>query len=294
MAERLIQDVSDTAFMVATFRAMESARPDALFSDPLAEKLAGSHGEKIAAAVPVRRAFGYWLLAIRTCIIDEFIAAAIAEGADTILNLGAGLDTRPYRMNLPADLAWIEVDCAKIIDLKTEKLADEMPRCRLQRTALDLADAKARKAFFSSVNDQASKVLVLAEGVIPYLRTQDVGSLADDLRGEPSFRYWIVDYLSPQARSQRKRMTKKMKMENAPLQFEPADYLSFFGGHGWRVKEMRYVFEEAQRLNRPLSMPLFYRCWMRLRGMVRPKHQSALLKAIAYVLLEPAPFSSHP
>jgi O-methyltransferase involved in polyketide biosynthesis len=41
MSEPLIQNVSDTAFMVAVYRAMESERPDALFHDPLVRKLAG-------------------------------------------------------------------------------------------------------------------------------------------------------------------------------------------------------------------------------------------------------------
>ena len=39
-----IQNVSDTAFMVAGFRASETERADALFRDPLAAKLAGDHG----------------------------------------------------------------------------------------------------------------------------------------------------------------------------------------------------------------------------------------------------------
>jgi O-methyltransferase involved in polyketide biosynthesis len=52
MADSLIQDVSDTAFMVAAYRAIEAQRPDALFRDPLAGKLAGTRGEKIVANLP--------------------------------------------------------------------------------------------------------------------------------------------------------------------------------------------------------------------------------------------------
>jgi O-methyltransferase involved in polyketide biosynthesis len=47
---------------------------------------------------------------IRTVIIDDRIKLAIGEGVDTILNLGAGLDTRPYRMDLPKTLRWVEFD----------------------------------------------------------------------------------------------------------------------------------------------------------------------------------------
>jgi O-methyltransferase involved in polyketide biosynthesis len=47
----LIKNVSDTAFWVAYFRTKESARTDSLFRDPLAGKLVGDHGRRIAEAM---------------------------------------------------------------------------------------------------------------------------------------------------------------------------------------------------------------------------------------------------
>jgi O-methyltransferase involved in polyketide biosynthesis len=52
MADRIVSNVSDTARWVAVYRAWESARPDRLFSDPLAARLAGEQGEAIAAMAP--------------------------------------------------------------------------------------------------------------------------------------------------------------------------------------------------------------------------------------------------
>ena len=72
-------------------------------------------------------------MVIRTVIIDDLIKRAIAKGVDTIINLGAGLDTRPYRMDLPRSLRWIEVDYFHVIALKETRLAEETPRCRLER-----------------------------------------------------------------------------------------------------------------------------------------------------------------
>jgi hypothetical protein len=43
-----VRGVSDTARWVAYFRALESKRPDALFRDPFAERLAGEHGIQLA------------------------------------------------------------------------------------------------------------------------------------------------------------------------------------------------------------------------------------------------------
>jgi len=52
MAEPLVSHVSDTARWVAVYRAWESQRPDALFSDPFAERLAGARGQAMAKLMP--------------------------------------------------------------------------------------------------------------------------------------------------------------------------------------------------------------------------------------------------
>ena len=288
MADSVIQDVSDTAFMVATYRALETERPDALFRDPFAAKLAGNHGQKIAASMGQRAFFAKWFVAIRTRIIDVFIEQAVAQGADTVLNLGAGLDARPYRMDLPASLHWIEVDYPKIIDFKTERLSGDTPRCRLERVALDLADAAARQQLFARIASQAENVLVLTEGVVPYLSPQEAGALADDLRARPAFRAWIVDYMSPNIRRYRRRTSERMRMANAPCRFDPQDYFAFFDAHGWRAKEIRYVAEEAVRLKRPLRLPFFFSLWVRLAAIFRGRRwREAFEKSVAYVRFEP-------
>ncbi|PRC60941.1 hypothetical protein C6A85_14430, partial [Mycobacterium sp. ITM-2017-0098] len=46
---------------------------------------------------------GHDLASSRTKTIDDIITKAISDGCDRVLNLAAGLDTRPYRLNLPAE-----------------------------------------------------------------------------------------------------------------------------------------------------------------------------------------------
>lgn len=55
--EPAIRNISDTALWAALYRAAESERPEALFRDPFARRLAAERGEKIAAAMPVRDSF---------------------------------------------------------------------------------------------------------------------------------------------------------------------------------------------------------------------------------------------
>jgi methyltransferase (TIGR00027 family) len=285
--EQLIGHVSDTAFWVAHYRAIEGERPDALFHDPLAGVLAGERGKKIAQTMPITFWTG-WSVVLRTCIIDDYIRKVVGEGTDTILNLGAGLDTRPYRLELPESLLWIEADYPHMIEFKEERLAKEKPRCRLERVKIDLADAAAPGRMLAEVDARAAKMLVLTEGVVPYLREEEVASLADDLRAMAHARYWVLDYFSPEVVKYRGRNGMHQHMQNAPFQFAPDDWWGFFEKHGWTPTDVRYYMEEAQRRKRPLDLPWTMRVLFRVRGLFISKRQREMFQKIAgYVMMEP-------
>jgi methyltransferase (TIGR00027 family) len=289
MYESEIKQVSDTAFMAAAYRAMETDLPNAIFHDPLAAKLAGEQGSKIIGSLPKKAFIGGWTVVIRTRIIDDFIQVAIAEGVDTILNLGAGLDTRPYRMELPKSLRWIEVDYPHVIDLKEIRLSGEAPRCRLERVKLDLADVDARRTFLDEVAAQSKKVLVLTEAVTPYLSEDAVASLGADLRSHGSIRYWVADYFSPASYEYRRRSGMSQAMSNAPFLFEPKDYFGFFAQIDWKPRVTRYFAIEAERLRRPAPLPFTTRLMMRIIGILASPERCREMKRYAGIaLFEPA------
>jgi methyltransferase (TIGR00027 family) len=247
-----ITHVSDTARWTALHRATESARPDALFRDPLAERLAGEHGRAIVANVPRTTRNGWWLVA-RTNIIDDAIAEAITDGCDRVLNLAAGLDTRPYRLDLPPDLTWVEADLPALLAEKTQLLADQTPRCQLTRNAVDLADSHARDAFFDAALDGAAKALVLTEGLLMYLEDRDVVALSEAIK-RPEVSWWMLDFAFP---GLKKMMNKKMAgmLQNAPFKFAPENGLAYFEDLGWRTVEVESTFQAAHRLHRlPMLM----------------------------------------
>lgn len=292
MSDSPIQDVSDTAFMVAAYRAAESERSDAFFHDPLAARLAGERGRQIVAKVHRRRRalLSAWMMAVRTCVIDQYIDAAIAQGTEVIINLGAGLDTRPYRLELPPSLRWIEVDLPHVIEYKERTLSGEAPRCRLERVPLDLADSAARRRFLTDIAAYTAHALVLTEGVVPYLREEDVAALADDLRAHAAFRHWVADCYSPETARFRRRAEARGPMQNAPWRFQPADYFAFFATHGWTAREVRYVPEEAQRLGRPFPLGPVMRLAFRLWGLFMSRERrTAIAHAVGFVRFEPAP-----
>ena len=247
-----IKNVADTALWVATYRARESERPDALFHDRLAGLLAGDRGRRIAASVPYP-AIMTWILAIRTVAIDRLVLKAISLGVDTVVNLGAGLDTRPYRMELPASLSWIEVDFPNIIEYKNETLAGEKPVCCLERIAADLSDIQLRRSLFQRIGSEAKNALIITEGVIFYIRSGDAAALSRDLFAVPSFHFWIQDY---RQNASKQRMPKRLKevFKDSPILFDRDDWLPFFASHGWTIEENVLAYEESLRVNRPFPM----------------------------------------
>ena len=252
-AGHIITHVSDTARWTALHRATESARADALFSDPLAERLAGEQGRAIAGGIPRMTRNGWWLVA-RTKIIDDAIADAIADGCDRVLNLAAGLDTRPYRLELPADFTWVEADLPDLLAEKTQLLSYQTPRCQLTRSAVDLVDPQARDKFLNEALDGANKALVLTEGLLMYLEVREVVALAEAIK-RPEVAWWMTTFTGPSVKRVMNKRTAGLS-QNAPFKFAPDNGLAFFEDLGWRILESKSLFVAAHRFRR---LPM----WMR-------------------------------
>lgn len=255
MTKAEISDVTDTALWVAAYRAEENERKDALFKDSFARLLIGEEGMAIARRTQGSR-YTAWSVVIRTTIIDQFILKLTStRPVDTIINLGAGLDTRPYRLDLPESIRWIEVDFEKIISLKNEKLKNENPRCKLERVALDLSDSLIRNQFLDQISNESNEVLILTEGVIPYLSNEDAASLARSLFSHENFQYWITEYYSPEILTFLRTPKRLIQMEKAPFLFYPDDWFGFFDENGWKERESKFFGVESSRLGRTAPTP---------------------------------------
>jgi methyltransferase (TIGR00027 family) len=244
----IVTNVSDTARWVAVYRAWESARPDALFRDPFAERLAGERGTAIAKLMP-RQARSGWPIIVRTKVIDELVLSSLAEGCDCVVNLAAGLDTRPYRMALPPQLPWIEVDFPTMIEEKERLMADAQPVCCLTRRGLDLMDSAARAVFFDALADTTRSALVITEGLLVYMNEDAVRTVARELADRSSIRWWVFDLASPNL-LQMMQKTMGKQMVNAPMKFAPAVGVAFFEALGWTVQDVRSLMREAAHLHR--------------------------------------------
>ncbi|HTM25236.1 MAG TPA: SAM-dependent methyltransferase [Vicinamibacterales bacterium] len=254
--EPLVRDISDTAYWVAHYRAMETDRADAVFRDPYARALAGERGEGIAKAQELTHR-NAWSFTARTYMTDRFISDEVRDGADLVVNLAAGLDARPYRMDLPKTLRWVEVDLPGILDYKEQVLGGVAPVCVLERVRLDLADETARRALFARLAAESTRAVVVSEGLIIYLDAGQVASLARDLHAQASFHTWILDLASPGLLKRLSRgRGQAVAAAGAPFRFAPAEGPDFFVPLGWTPAEVGSLLKTAARLNR---LPLFLR-----------------------------------
>lgn len=279
-----IRNISDTARWVAFYRAMESDRPDAIFRDPWARALAGEQGEAIVDAMPAGRRMA-WAMIVRTAVMDEIILDCVRErGADLVLNLAAGLDARPWRLDLPASLRWVDVDLPGILDYKAGVIGDAAPRCEYRAERADLADDSAREALFDRLAAEGRRALVVTEGLLVYLPGEAVAALARSLHRRTGFRWWLADLASPAllARIQ-KQWGAQVGAGNAPFRWAPAEGSAWFEPHGWREALWRATVDEAFRLGR--TMPSLWP-WRILRHIASARRREQVRRFSGIVLLE--------
>ena len=266
----LITHISDTARWVAFYRAMETERRDAIFRDPWARRLAGERGERIVREMPRAHATA-WAMIVRTAVMDELLMRLVTGGdTDLVLNLAAGLDTRPWRLDLPPTLRWVDVDFPDVLEYKHDGVRDAQPRCAYEGVGLDLADVPARRALFERLGRSARAITVITEGLLIYLTADAVGALADDLHAQPSMRWWILDVATPLLQQFIHRSWGSELREGAsPMRFFPAEGVDFYRAHGWTPDEFRSTGEEAQRLHREMRLAPLWRLLSRLSSAER-------------------------
>jgi methyltransferase (TIGR00027 family) len=252
-----IRDISDTARWAAAYRARETLRADALFRDPFAARLAGSRGEQMARKLPAGTR-GAWGWITRTYLFDRIVLEQVAAGVDLIINLAAGLDARPYRLNLPRSLRWVEVDLPELLSWKDAMLAGETPGCDLQTVPMNLADRASRRRLLRHLGIQANRILVIAEGLLVFLAPANVTTLAKDIAETAAETRWAFDLVSPPLlRRFRRQWGRQLAPAGSHYQFGPGNGPDFFGPCGWRTVDVHSILKTAAQLGR-LSP------WMRL------------------------------
>jgi methyltransferase (TIGR00027 family) len=243
-----IHSISDTARLAAFERGRETERRKPLFRDLYAKELAGEHGRLLSRKI--RHGPLSWPISVRTAVFDEMIMRAVEqEGAECVLNLAAGLDTRPYRLDLPAGLRWIEADLPDVLQHKERCLDGKEPRCQLERIAVDLTDRTARRRLLDQIPELAT--LVVSEGLLVYLNRPTVSALGRDLAERSILQWWVLDLAGPKFLLwSRRKWGRQLAASATSMRFAPEEGPEFFVQLGLRPTEVRHSWDEARRLGR--------------------------------------------
>jgi methyltransferase (TIGR00027 family) len=268
-SESDITHVSDTALMVAACRAHETELEDAFVRDPFASRLAGERGKAILDALPHSAVFRFGL-AIRTRLLDELLLEALAaHPITTVLSVGCGLDTRPWRLGLAPDLRWIEVDFADMLDYKEQHMAGETARCHRERLVADVNDSEQRRAIYKAVGSDPA--LMITEGLLMYLPASTVGALALESGTQNGIAHWISD-ITTSAFTRAigggtDTTTQPLRHVQAPDCLKGEQILDVLERHGWETAARRSYITDigfaTERIRRmmggatppPLSVP---------------------------------------
>jgi O-methyltransferase involved in polyketide biosynthesis len=183
-----LRGVARTLLVPLACRAIESARPDAILSDPRAEQvyqalggtrefLLGMGGHDLFAAAMRVRKFD--------SLARDFLKRN--PGA-TLVDMGCGLDTRFDRLD-DGPLDWLGVDLPEVIELRRGLLPDR-DRCRA------IAGSMFDLSWLERVQPARRPVLFLAEGVFPYFSVEQMKPLVLALQARFPLGELVFDSLS--------------------------------------------------------------------------------------------------
>ncbi|MFE6461677.1 SAM-dependent methyltransferase [Streptomyces cinereoruber] len=191
-APRMTAGVGRTALLVAAARAVETHRPDALARDPFAAAFVRAapdtadwplHPDEVpgGASDPLWGRLGRYF-GLRTRVLDDHLLASARAGVRQVVLLGAGLDSRAFRLDWPAGTVVHEIDSAGVLAFKQSVLdgTGAEPVAERRPCAADLRQDWTA-ALVGSGFDPSAPTAWLAEGLLLYLPAEAERRLIDDV-----------------------------------------------------------------------------------------------------------------
>jgi methyltransferase (TIGR00027 family) len=247
-----------TARMTAAARAWETARRDGLLRDPWAAALAGDEGFEFLdrQATVVRTLNQPSPYVLRHRFFDDFLLAGLDDGIRQAVLVGAGLDTRGFRLSWPTGARLFEIDQPAVLAYKQRVLdeAGAVAACERRIVALDLRDELA-PALLEAGYDSETPSFWLIEGVLFYLPESSVRELlADAARLSPPGSRLGVDLMATSVvrAAAMEPWAEFYAAEGAEFQFICDDPAGLIAEHGWEPTVHTYV-EMSEQLGRQWS-----------------------------------------
>ncbi len=239
----------DTARLTAAFRSIEMERERPLLVDPWSPLLAGDKGYQLVQRFPGQADSATGSI-IRSLLVDEILEKLIGDGAcDHVLCVGAGYDTRPYRLALPSNFRWTEFDLPDLIQRKTRLLDAVKPNCRVDRFDGQLFTPQ----FLQKILAESRRVAVIMEGFLIYQHRELVDQIARTLTKCPNIECWVTDLASSFMRRQFNLETQRNpKLNGINWRFAPEDPAISFRELGWEIRQTFSCLYKSRLLNRAI------------------------------------------
>jgi len=173
-----IEGISATAFAVAAIRARETEKADGLLKDEFAKYFS----EDILAKIPKEYTNLFYdrlikIVVYRSLVSDTIIEDRINKNVRQIVNLGCGFDSKVYRLNLPPELKFYEIDVPAVLNYKSEVMhkINAKPKCQHYQIAMDLTnkDEWATQLLQNGFDKNLPTIFVL-EGLVIYLNDDEL------------------------------------------------------------------------------------------------------------------------
>ena len=157
------------------------------FIDPGLLKWGAAHQAEVKAMAEAwAKKVPGWSTIIRTRVryFDDMVIAAIGNGFEQLVIIGAGYDTRAYRLEGMDKVTVFEVDRKEMLQAKTEiirKLFGSQPR-QVRYIPATLGSGDPWQDLRAAGYFTDKKTLFLLEGLVMYLSRQDVETLFSSIK----------------------------------------------------------------------------------------------------------------
>lgn len=212
------------------------------------------------------KADGLWAgMLCRKRYADDKVREALHDGIGQFVFLGAGLDTRPYRLAVPTGARSFELDLQANVAYKRRRLTETYGRLpgNATVTAIDLETGDLTAALAAAGFDAAEPAMFVAEAVTQYLTDAGVRNTLRGLAASAPGSRLILTYVRRDfldgtedygaAPARREFVTKRHVWRFGLLPGETAALLRDFG---WAEREQLGPEEYAERYLRPLGRDL--------------------------------------
>ena len=270
---------AQTAFGPMVLAAVEQNEPAGrrLVDDDLAELFLPASLRWLVAATrwgPARRLMirgseftgpGLWVnMACRKHFIDDRLKEAL-DDIDAVVILGAGLDTRAYRLTRQVRMPVFEVDLPVNIAMKAKTVRRVLgqPPLSVRLVALDFEQDDLLTALAEHGYRTDYRAFFVCEGVTQYLTEDGVRRTLEGLRAAAPgsrlvFTYVRRDFIDGSNRYGSRTLYRNTRQRHQLWRFglEPDEVAGFIADYGWRLVEQAGPDEFVQRYVEPAGRKL--------------------------------------